>query len=196
MSSEQVKPKDVEAIIKRRELLQTALLGSVAFAGLTPIQALARGPTPAKAGDTICSEIRNLQRKRYKTNKLVFGEVYVRQNNSEKVLGFYTLRGPFEDVFAPSVVISRTDGQVFAYANDLEWFIYIITDPASAWFTRVGNITREHLWDVVDRIRRNVMIWYLRFIGPHVLVKKFNEEEEVSIYATLATSSPLSTRRS
>jgi hypothetical protein len=38
--------------------------------------------------------------------------------------GFYTLRGPFEDVFAPSVVISRADGQVFAYANDLKWFIY------------------------------------------------------------------------
>ncbi len=54
----------------------------------------------------------------------MFGEVYVRQNSSERVLGFYTLRGPFEDVFAPSVVISRTDGQVFAYANDLEWFIY------------------------------------------------------------------------
>ena len=124
MASEQVKPKDVEAIIKRRELLQTALLGGIAFAGLAPILALARGPTPAKAGDTICSEIRNLQRKRYKANELVFGEVYVRQNNSERVLGFYTLRGPFEDVFAPSVVISRTDGQVFAYANDLEWFIY------------------------------------------------------------------------
>jgi len=124
MSSEQVKPKDVEAIIKRRELLQTALLGSIAFAGLAPILALARGPTPTKAGDTICTEIRNLQRKRYKANELVFGEVYVRQNNSERVLGFYTLRGPFEDVFVPSVVISRTDGQVFAYANDLEWFIY------------------------------------------------------------------------
>ena len=82
----------------------------------------------------------------------MFGEVYVRQNSSERVLGFNTLRGPFEDVFAPSVVISRTDGQVFAYANDLEWFIYIITDPTSAWFTRVGNITREHLW---DRRRQN-----------------------------------------
>jgi hypothetical protein len=124
MASEQVKPKDVEAIIKRRELLQTALLGGIAFAGLAPILALARGPTLAKAGDMICSEIRNLQRKRYKANELVFGEVYVRQNNSERALGFYTLRGPFEDVFAPSVVISRTDGQVFAYANDLEWFIY------------------------------------------------------------------------
>jgi MoaA/NifB/PqqE/SkfB family radical SAM enzyme len=33
---------------------------------------------------------------------------------------------------------------------------HTITDPASAWFTRVGNITREHLWDVVDRIQRNV----------------------------------------
>ena len=55
-----MKPKDVEAIIKRRELLQTALLGSVAFAGLAPMQALARGPRPADAGDTICSEIRNL----------------------------------------------------------------------------------------------------------------------------------------
>ncbi len=152
MASEQVKPKDVETIIKRRELLQTALLGSVAFTGLAPILALARGPAPAKAGDTICSEIRNLQRKRYKANELIFGEVYVRQNNSERVLGFYTLRGPFEDIFAPSVVISRTDGQVFAYANDLEWFIYIITDPASAWFTRVGNITREHLW---NRRRQN-----------------------------------------
>jgi hypothetical protein len=56
---------------------------------------------------------------------------------------------------------------------------HIITDPASAWFTRVGNITREHLWDVVDRIQRNVLIWYIKFIGPHVLIKKFNEEEEV-----------------
>ncbi|MFZ8812006.1 MAG: radical SAM/SPASM domain-containing protein [Pyrobaculum sp.] len=55
---------------------------------------------------------------------------------------------------------------------------HIITDPASAWFTRVGDITKEHLWDVVDRIQRNVLIWYIRFIGPHVLVKKFNEEEE------------------
>ncbi len=41
MTSEQVKPRDVEAIIKRRELLQTALLGSMAFAGLAPILALA-----------------------------------------------------------------------------------------------------------------------------------------------------------
>jgi len=98
----------------------------VAFAGVAPILALARGPTPAEAGDTICSEIRNLRRKRYKANELVFGEVYSRQNSSEGVVGFYTLRGPFEDVFAPSVVISRTDGQVFAYANDLEWFIYTI----------------------------------------------------------------------
>ncbi len=87
MASEQVKPKDVETIIKRRELLQTALLGSVAFAGLAPILALARGPTPAKAGDMICTKIRNLQRKRYKTNELVFSEVYVRQNSSERVLG-------------------------------------------------------------------------------------------------------------
>ena len=124
MSSEQVKPRDVETIIKRRELLQTVLLGSVALAGLAPILALARGPMPAEAGDKFCTEIRNLRRKRYKANELIFGEVYVRQNNSERVLGFYTLRGPFEDVFAPSVVISRTDGQVFAYANDLEWFIY------------------------------------------------------------------------
>ena len=23
-----------------------------------------------------------------------------------------------------------------------------------------------------------MLIWYIRFIGPHVLVKKFNEEEE------------------
>ncbi len=60
MVSEQVKPKDVETIIKRRELLQTALLSSVAFAGLAPILALARGPTPAKAGDKFCTEIRNL----------------------------------------------------------------------------------------------------------------------------------------
>ncbi len=29
---------------------------------------------------------------------------------------------------------------------------HIITDPISAWFTRVGNITREHLW---DRRRQN-----------------------------------------
>jgi MoaA/NifB/PqqE/SkfB family radical SAM enzyme len=56
---------------------------------------------------------------------------------------------------------------------------HIIADPASGWFTRVGNIKREHLWDVVDRIRRNALIWYLRLLGPHALVRKFNEGEEV-----------------
>ncbi len=34
MASEQVKLKDVVASVKRRELLQTALLGNTAFAGL------------------------------------------------------------------------------------------------------------------------------------------------------------------
>jgi hypothetical protein len=57
MASEQVKPRDVEAIIKRRELLQTALLGGIAFAGLAPILALAQGPMPAEAGDKFCTEI-------------------------------------------------------------------------------------------------------------------------------------------
>jgi len=57
MASEQVKPRDVEVIINRRELLQTALLGSVAFAGLAPILAPARGPTPTKAGDKFCTEM-------------------------------------------------------------------------------------------------------------------------------------------
>jgi len=57
MASEQVKPRDVEVIINRRELLQTALLGSVTFAGLAPILALARGPTPTKAGDKFYTEI-------------------------------------------------------------------------------------------------------------------------------------------
>ncbi|MCC6021074.1 MAG: radical SAM protein [Thermoproteaceae archaeon] len=56
---------------------------------------------------------------------------------------------------------------------------HIIADPASGWFTRVGNIKREHLWDVVDRIRRNALIWYLRLLGPHALVRKFNEGEGV-----------------
>ncbi|MFZ8811464.1 MAG: hypothetical protein ACO2PN_25590 [Pyrobaculum sp.] len=32
--SEQLKPKDVVASVKRRELLQTALLGNIALAGL------------------------------------------------------------------------------------------------------------------------------------------------------------------
>jgi hypothetical protein len=48
MVSEQVKPRDVEAIIKRRELLRTALLGSAAFAGLAPI--LARGAGAHQGG--------------------------------------------------------------------------------------------------------------------------------------------------
>ena len=50
MASEQVKPKDVEAIIKRRELLQTALIGSIAFAGLAPILALAPGADARQGG--------------------------------------------------------------------------------------------------------------------------------------------------
>ena len=49
-ASEQVKPRGVEAIIKRRELLQTALLGSVALAGLAPILALARGADAHQGG--------------------------------------------------------------------------------------------------------------------------------------------------
>jgi hypothetical protein len=50
MVSEQVKPRDVEAIIKRRELLQTALLGSMASAGVAPILALARGADARRGG--------------------------------------------------------------------------------------------------------------------------------------------------
>jgi len=163
--SEQVKPKDVETIIKRRELLQTALLGSIAFAGLAPILALARGPTPAKAGDMICSEIRNLQRKRYKANELIFGEVYVRQYNSERALGFYTLRGPFEDVFAPSVVISRTDGQVIAYANDLEWFIY----------TTQKKNDEEIFDEIIQKAEKDGKRKVARYVR---IIREINEEEE------------------
>jgi MoaA/NifB/PqqE/SkfB family radical SAM enzyme len=56
---------------------------------------------------------------------------------------------------------------------------HIIADPASGWFTRVGNTKREHLWDVVDRIRRNALVWYLRLLGPHALVRRLNDREEV-----------------
>ena len=163
--SEQVKPKDVEAIIKRKELLQTALLGSLAFTGLAPILALARGPTPTKAGDTICSEILNLRRKRYKANELVFGDVYVRQNSSERVLGFYTLRGPFEDVFAPSVVISRADGQVFAYANDLEWFIY----------TTQKKNDEEIFDEIIQKAEKEGKRKAARYVR---VIREINEEEE------------------
>ncbi len=124
MPHEEVKPKDVETLVKRRQLLQNALLGSIAFAGLAPILALARGPTPAKTGDKMCVEIRNLEQRKYKTNELILGKVYIQHNGSEKAVRFYVLRGPFEDVFAPSVTIDESHGQVFAYANDMEWFIY------------------------------------------------------------------------
>jgi len=50
---------------------------------------------------------------------------------------------------------------------------HVIVDPASSWFTRVGNIAKENLWDIVDRIRRNVLIWYINLISPHVLVKSW-----------------------
>ena len=56
---------------------------------------------------------------------------------------------------------------------------HIINDGESSWFTRVGNVYRERLVDIVKRMRSNVLIWYIRLVGPHRLVWRFNEEEKV-----------------
>jgi hypothetical protein len=95
----------------------------------------------------------------------VFGEVYVRQNSSERVLGFNTLRGPFEDVFAPSVVISRTDGQVFAYANDLEWFIY----------TTQKKNDEEIFDEIIQKAEKEGKRKVARYVR---IIREINEEEE------------------
>jgi hypothetical protein len=128
MSADASRPvKDAEMLIKRRQLLYTALLGSVAFLGLAPVLALARspGPLPVKRGDRMCTEILNLQRVTYKSNELITGAVLLRFNGQERVISFYALRGPFEDALVPSVVIDRAEGRVFAYVTDLEWLTYI-----------------------------------------------------------------------
>lgn len=56
---------------------------------------------------------------------------------------------------------------------------HIINDPESAWFTRVGNIAKEPLWQIVDRIHRNVLIWHIKLKGPHDLLRRLGAEEEV-----------------
>lgn len=56
---------------------------------------------------------------------------------------------------------------------------HIINDSDSSWFTRVGNIHHEHLWDIVERIRKNLLVIAIRVVGPHQIVKYFNSHERV-----------------
>jgi len=48
-------------------------------------------------------------------------------NENEYKFGLYVLRGDFPDALAPTVVIDRKEQRVFAYATDLEWFLYNTT---------------------------------------------------------------------
>jgi hypothetical protein len=128
MSADTLRPvKDTGMLIKRRQLLYTALLGSVAFLGLASIFALARSPGPPhlKRGDRMCTEVLDLKRVTCKSNELIKGTVLLHFSGQERIIDFYMLQGPFEDALVPSIVIDRAEGRVFAYATDLEWLSYI-----------------------------------------------------------------------
>ncbi|MCC6021075.1 MAG: hypothetical protein LM577_06905 [Thermoproteaceae archaeon] len=128
MSVEQSARSATEVVMRRRELLYNVLLGSMAFAGLAPILALAKSHAPVpKSGDRVCVELRNLLRKEFKTNELLSGDVIVSRGGEERLIRFYVLRGSFADALAPSIVIDRSEWRVFAYATDLEWLTYTTT---------------------------------------------------------------------
>jgi hypothetical protein len=116
-----------DLLMKRRELIEKVLLGSVTFAGLVPILALAKSAAPIGVGtqqSRTCIDILSLKNISYKGNELIIGEIAVKHNENEYKFGLYTLRGNFPDVLAPTVVIDRKEQRVFAYATDLEWFLY------------------------------------------------------------------------
>jgi hypothetical protein len=119
-------------LMKRRKLIEKVLLGSAAFAALVPILALIKSPAPigvetqgvkTQQGRT-CIDILSLKNISYKGNELIIGEIAVKHNENEYKFGLYTLRGDFPDALAPTVVIDRKEQRVFAYATDLEWFLY------------------------------------------------------------------------
>jgi hypothetical protein len=117
-------------LMKRRELIEKVLLGSVAFAGLAPILALAKSAAPIRIGTQqgrTCIDVLSLKNISYKGNELIVGEISVMHNENEYKFGLYVLRGDFPDALAPTVVIDRKEQRVFAYATDLEWFLYNTT---------------------------------------------------------------------
>jgi len=119
-----------DLLMRRRELIEKVLLGSVAFAGLAPILAHAKSAAPIGVGTQqgrTCVDILSLKNISYKGNELIVGEVSVMHNENEYKFGLYTLRGNFPDALAPTVAIDRKEQRVFAYATDLEWFFYNTT---------------------------------------------------------------------
>jgi hypothetical protein len=113
-----------DLLMKRRELIEKVLLGSVAFAGLAPILALAKSAAPIRIGaqqGRTCIDVSSLKNISYKGNELIVGEISVMHNENEYKFGLYVLRGDFPDALAPTVVIDRKEQRVFAYATDLEW---------------------------------------------------------------------------
>jgi len=56
---------------------------------------------------------------------------------------------------------------------------HIINDPVASWFVTVGNAYKDSLWDIVERVYRNVLVAHIRLRGPHDLVLRFNPDEDV-----------------
>lgn len=103
--SQIVPEKDVEPILRRRQLLYNAAVGSLLLSGVLPILALAKtSQVKTSSNKKYCTEIEEASTYEYKSNVLFDIKAFVSIDEKRVELQVYTLKGPFEDAFSPSIV--------------------------------------------------------------------------------------------
>jgi MoaA/NifB/PqqE/SkfB family radical SAM enzyme len=72
---------------------------------------------------------------------------------------------------------------------------HIITLPEAAWFTVVGNLNRESLVDIIDKMRRNALAIALRYAGPLRILKALGEANPPKFYSPCEVCYYIATRK-
>jgi len=135
-------------ITARREFIEKVLMGTALAVGLAPLLQALKLPEVRKVeGTRITIHFKRVEERKNKATESAFVEVDVEESGSGKTLKLYGIKGRFEDVINPSVVIIPGDksNEVVAYAAPEE-YITFKTNKKKA---------REILDEVIEKAEKN-----------------------------------------
>lgn len=113
-------------------------------------------------------------------------------NDVEIIEDFITLTGRAKEKFKPSDLPKRSIPNNIGciYAGDNIMVLpdgrvticcgHIMNVDDAKWLISVGNIKNESLSEIISKIRRNILFWYIYLKGPQTLARKFEDNLEVN----------------
>ena len=110
----------------------------------------------------------------------------------EIIEDFITLTGRAKEKFKPTDLPKRSIPNNIGciYAGDNIMVLpngrvticcgHVINVDDAKWLVSVGNIKNESLSEIISKIRRNILFWYIHLKGPQTLARKFEDNLEVN----------------